>query len=316
VDLSSYRYQIEQREATSIIAQLGCPFSCGFCGGRYSKSLRLIRTRSIESIVAELEWLYRQYGYTAFMFYDDELNVNKQMVALMNAICELQDRLGVDFRLRGFVKSELFNVEQADAMLRAGFRWLLCGYEAADPRILTNINKKATLDDNTRCVELAQRVGLKVKALMSVGHPGEDERSIEAVAQWLAQVGVDDFDCTVITTYPGTPYYDLAEPHAEKNGVWTFTVPKTGDRLHAYEVDYTETADYYKGDPNDGYRAFVFTDYLSSDQIVRMRDWVERETRAKLGISFNPSRAAKRYDHSMGQGLPDFIVRQSREPRE
>ena len=49
-------------------------------------------------------------------------------------------------------------------------------------------------------------------------------------------------------------------PHASLPDVWTYTHPKTGDRLHAREVDYTVCADYYKGDPNGGYRSFVFTD--------------------------------------------------------
>ena len=83
------------------------------------------------------------------MFYDDELNVSKNMVELMDGLSDLQSRLGVEFRLRGFVKAELFNEAQAATMYRAGFRWLLCGFEARIARILDNINKHATLDDNT-----------------------------------------------------------------------------------------------------------------------------------------------------------------------
>src|SRR5262249_3777448 len=160
---------IEGKRATSLIAQLGCPFECGFCGGRASPMLRRARIRSSGAVVAELEHLYRSFGYTGFMFYDDELNVNKNFVELMDAVTDLQDRLGAEFRLRGFMKAELFTPEQAAAMYRAGFRWLLTGFEAANERILTNINKKATLEDNTRCVETAQAAGLKVKALMSIG---------------------------------------------------------------------------------------------------------------------------------------------------
>jgi len=141
VDMASYKYSIEGYNATSLIAQLGCPFSCGFCGGRNSKALRVIRTRTTASVLTELEYLYTTYGYTGFMFYDDELNVNKGFVDMLNRIAALQERLGVEFRLRGFVKSELFNTEQAVAMYRAGFRWLLCGFEAANPRILINIDK-------------------------------------------------------------------------------------------------------------------------------------------------------------------------------
>jgi radical SAM superfamily enzyme YgiQ (UPF0313 family) len=311
VDLGSYHYSIEGRNATSLIAQLGCPFNCGFCGGRNSKSLRLIRNRSTASIVAEVERLHKTYGYTGFMFYDDELNVSKSMVELMNGLSDLQSRLGVDFRLRGFVKAELFDEAQAATMYRAGFRWLLCGFEAANARILENINKKATLADNTKCVEIAKRRGLKVKALMSCGHPGEHEGSIADIKDWLIANEVDEFDCTIITTYPGTPYYDLAVPHASEPNVWTYTQPKTGDRLHAIDVDYTVRADYYKGDPNGGYHAFVYTDHLSSESIVALRTQVEKEVRAKLNIPINQSAAALRYEHSMGQGLPDFIHRVS-----
>ena len=213
VDIESYRYTIEGFQATSLIAQLGCPFSCGFCGGRNSKSLRIIRTRTTASVISEIEFLHRTYGYTGFMFYDDELNVSKTMVELMNALSDLQKSLGVEFRLRGFVKSELFNDTQAEAMYRAGFRWLLCGFEGANARILQNIQKRATVEENSRAVEIAKRHGLKVKALMSIGHPGESEKTALDIRDWLIESKVDDFDCTVITTYPGTPYYDEAVPH-------------------------------------------------------------------------------------------------------
>jgi anaerobic magnesium-protoporphyrin IX monomethyl ester cyclase len=311
VDMDSYHYEIEGRRATSAIFQLGCPFGCNFCGGRNAKSLRLIRTRSTESIVAEIEHLHRTYGVTGLMAYDDELNVNPKIVELMNAIADLQAQLGVEFRLRGFVKSELFTDEQAAAMRRAGFRWILCGFEAANPRILENINKRATLEDNERVVEICRRHGLKIKALMSVGHAGESEETILDVRDWLLRVRPDDFDCTVITVFPGTPYYDEAVPSPDREGVWTFTAKKTGDRLHSFDVDYAQTSEYYKGVPGS-YESFVFTDYLDQASIVRLRDEVENSVRAKLGIPFNAESAARRYEHSMGQSqLPAFVLRTS-----
>jgi radical SAM superfamily enzyme YgiQ (UPF0313 family) len=312
VDVGSYNYTIDGCRATSLIAQLGCPFGCGFCGGRNSKTLRMIRTRTTQSIVREVAMLHRNYGFNGFMFYDDELNVNKSMIELMNAIADLQSEVGAEFRLRGFVKAELFTDEQAEAMYRAGFRWILCGFEAASPRILENINKKATIEDNMRVLEIARRHGLKVKALMSVGHPGESEESVTAVRDWLLEARPDDFDCTVITTYPGTPYYDEAIPHESMPDVWTYTCKKSGDRLHAYDVDFTKVAEYYKGDPEGGYHSYVFTDHLSGEKLVKLRNWVESSVREKLNIPFNPGKPALRYEHSMGQSdLPHFILRKS-----
>lgn len=312
LDVESYHYGIEGRPSTSLIAQLGCPYQCTFCGGRNSPMLRRIRMRSTASIVAEVESLHRRWGYTGFMFYDDELNVSKSMVELMDAIADLQKRLGVEFRLRGFVKSNLFTEEQARAMRRAGFRWLLCGFEAASPRILENINKRATLEDNTRVMEIAHANGLKVKALMSIGHAGETEESVRSVRDWLIDVKPADFDCTIISTYPGTPYYDEALPHPELDGVWTYTSPRTGDRLHAFDIDYTRTADYYKGAPGGGYVSHVFTDHLTPGRIVELRDQLESEVRETLGIPFNPGAPGVRYEHAMGMSeLPPFILRRT-----
>lgn len=307
VDVSTYQYSIDGTRALSMIAQLGCPFGCGFCGGRMSPSLRRVRTRSSEHIVREMVQLYRTYGISGFMLYDDELNVNPKIVSLMSLIADAQQNLGVEFRLRGFIKAELFTDEQAAAMYEAGFRWILVGFESGHPRILENIQKKATRDENSRCMDIARRHNLKVKALMSVGHPGESEETIQATRDWMIEVRPDDFDATVITTYPGTPYFDEAVETAP--GIWTYTCLKSQDRLHSVEVDYRHVAEYYKGVPGN-YTAFVYTDTLTSPQLVSYRDQLEADVRRTLSIPFNSANPGLHYEHSMGQsGLPASILR-------
>lgn len=305
IDVSSYKYKIEEVPALSLIAQLGCPFGCGFCAGRHSPMLRHIRMRSSDNIVAEMLHMRETYGTRGFMFYDDELNVNRGLVDLMEKIAGTGD----DWRLRGFVKAELFTDEQAQAMARAGFRWILVGFESGSPRILENIQKRATQEDNSRCMAVARKHGLKVKALMSLGHPGESDKTVSETEAWLLDEKPDDFDVTVITPYPGSPYYDDAEDRGD--GVFTYSA-RNGDRLHQFELDYAAVADYYKGSPDDGYISHVFTDCLSSAAIVRRRDALEADLRHVLGIAFNPASVSVAYEHSMGQtALPPRILRAS-----
>jgi anaerobic magnesium-protoporphyrin IX monomethyl ester cyclase len=294
VDMDSYHYEIEGHKATSIVAQLGCPFGCNFCGGRLSPMLRKIRLRSTESILAELAFLYETYGYTGFMFYDDELNVNPKLIELLRGIYELQVRLRVTFRLRGFVKAELFTTEQAEWMYIAGFRWLLCGFESGSETILRNIEKKATKADNTRMLVTAHASGIKVKALMSLGHPGESRETIRDTRHWLLEERPDDFDATVITVYPGTPYYDSALETAA--GEWCFTT--RGDNLYHQDLDFTVEQAFYKGIPGE-YRSFVWTDFLSSKELVQERDGLEEEVRRVLHLPY-PGQQTQ-FDQSMGQ---------------
>ena len=269
-----------------------CPFACGFCCGRSIPFYRHVKYRQHEDVIAEIRHLYLRYGFTGFMFYDDEMNVNPKMIQFMGMLEDLQAELGVEFRFRGFVKAGIFTQAHATAMYGAGFRWLLCGFEGADPKLLLNINKKATVEDNTEMVEFAKKAGMKVKALMSIGHPGESPASVRAVEDWLIDVEPEDFDLTVITPYPGSPYYDKAQKVGD---VWRYET--NGDALYMDEVDYTVESDFYKG-MQGAYISHVYTDHLSRAEIVWARDAVESSVRAKLDI---PYPGLNQFDHSMGQ---------------
>jgi anaerobic magnesium-protoporphyrin IX monomethyl ester cyclase len=296
IDLESYHYQIDNVRTQSMIAQLGCPFGCVFCGGRRSPFLRRVRTRSTLAVIKEIAHLYEEYGTRGFMFLDDELNVNKNYMELLGAIIGLQAMYGVEFRLRGLLKSELVTDGMASAMYMAGFRQVLIGFESGSDRILRNIQKHATVEQNSRCVDILGRHGIRVKALMSFGHAGESIETVEATRDWLLEVRPDDFDVTIITVYPGTPYYDDAVE--EPAGVWTYTAAN-GDRLYQKDVDQRATVNFYKGVPYS-YQSFVWTDQVSSEDLVRYRDDVESDVRSRLGIPFPSAAAELNYEHSMG----------------
>lgn len=328
IDLESYDFKIDGVRASSIIAQLGCPFECGFCAGRNSPTLRHIRTRGTEAIVEEMVHMYQNFGIRGFMFYDDEQNlIHKEFIELLEAIIKAQRDLGVEWRLRGNVKSQLFNEAQAEAMYEAGYRKVLIGFESGSPRILHNIRKRATQEENTRCLEYAHKYHLEVKALMSIGHPGESTETINESRKWLFDTKPSEADFTIITPYPGSPYYDDALPTGEtREGRETFVYTcrdkyngkEIPDRLYQVELDYVTESDYYKGDPNALVISHVWTDHLSPEELVAERNQLETEIRGKLGIAYHRRNApidaeAVNYGHSMGQTpiLPSRMLRTS-----
>jgi hypothetical protein len=67
---------------------------------------------------------------------------------------------------------------------------------------------------------------------------------------------------------------------------------------------------YYKGKPGD-YRSYVWTDFLTAERLVELRDMVEQEVREKLAIPYNAGTAALRYDHSIGMNLPPHILKKT-----
>jgi len=281
IDLNSYHYYIDGERTTSLISQMGCPFGCNFCGGRLTKTFRQIRTRSIKSVMKEIDFIYTTYGYKGFMFYDDELNVNSTaFLSLLTHLIDYQKAHNVKFKLRGFVRSDLLTQKQADKMIEAGFEWLLVGFESGSNRILKNMNKKTTVDINTKCCEIARKSGLKIKALMSIGHSGESFESIKETEEWIEKINPDEVDFTIISVYPGTPYFDYSE-WIVKEKAWRFTSNEQPEELlFSDDIDFSEESAFYKGKLGE-YKSFVYTNFLTRENLVNERDRLEIKFRRR-----------------------------------
>jgi len=301
IDVDSYKFTINGVRGLSLISQLGCPFNCGFCSGRNSPTFRKIRNRSVDNIIKEIDFLYKTYDVKAFMFYDDELNLNSSIYSLLKELIKYQQQHNVEFLLRGCIKSELFNETQSDLMSKAGFKKLLVGFESGSDKILKNINKKATKAENTRCIEIAKKYGIGIKALMSIGHPGESNETIQETYDWLLSSKPDEFDVTIITVIPGSKYYD--DSVMVEEGIWKYTT--NGDILYSVEVDNFTQYEYYKGIPGN-YNSFVYTDYITREKLVESRDWLEKSVLEHLNIQKVLNTNSSLYEHSMGQ-MPNFV---------
>ena len=130
---------------------------------------------------------------------------------------------------------------------------------------------------------------------MSLGHPGESDKTCEDTYNWLLKMKPDYFDVSIITTQPGSFYYDNSI--LTDNG-WMYKCPN-GDVLYSDDLDYSVISDFYKGMIGK-YTSHVFTDYLTADNLVKWRDYIETNIRSKLNISY-PTKKEISYDKSMGQ---------------
>ena len=183
-----------------------------------------------------------------------------------------QNKNGVSFNLRGFTRSDLLTNEQAKLMLEAGFKWLLVGFESGSNIILRNMNKGCNVDKNTNCFEIARKHGLKVKALMSVGHPGESYKTVEETIDWLQKVKPDETDTTIISVYPGSNYFNKS---IKINDDFLKYTNEFNDSLYIRNIDFLKDSNFYKSKIGS-YVSFVHTDYLSPNDLVKCRDEIEK----------------------------------------
>ena len=305
IDMDSYRYSVGGVKGTSMMLSQGCPYQCSFCSGRLVPYYRRVRSRNIDDVILEMEHLVAHYGIKAVMAFDDEVNLLNEPLL---EFCQKVKPLGMKFR--AFVKANLFNDVQAQAMAEAGFVDVCTGVEAGDDRILGVIDKQTTREINKRFVDLCRKYGMRSKAFTSIGHPGESYESVMRLKDWLLWARPDDFDTTCITVYPGTPLW----ANRERVGVTERGVPicryvkrsrrpeKDGATLFFEEIDYSKEAAFYKGKPHE-YVSFVWTPDLSKEDLVGLRDQVEEDVRKELGIPYPLRFSGDQFEHSMGQGV-------------
>jgi radical SAM superfamily enzyme YgiQ (UPF0313 family) len=304
IDMDTYKFSMNGVKGTSMMLSQGCPYNCSFCCGRTVPYYRRVRVRNIDDVVAEMRALQETYGIQAVMAFDDEVNLLNEPLL---EFCQKIRPLGMKFR--AFVKANLFNDVQAEAMANAGFVEVCTGVESGDNRILGIIDKQTTRDINKRFVHLARKHGMRAKAFCSLGHPGETSESCDNLKSWIIEAEPDDFDVTVITIYPGTPIWEGKQYVGEKDGHPIYQYVKAsrkpqedGATLFFTGVDYSKEFAFYKGRPHE-YVSHVWTPDLSKDDLVRHRDQIEDDARKALGIPYPKRHSGDQYEHSMGQGL-------------
>lgn len=257
IDIKKYHYQIDGVPATSIITQRGCPYQCAFCC--HWQGYRKVRFRSPENVVAEIEYLKKFHGYHAFMFWDDEFNLNRNRTI---ELCEALKPMKVKWRC--FIRADLFDAELADTMNDGGCVEVGCGVESGSQRILNNINKQVTVEQTSRARKIAKVAGIRFKAFLMIANSGDDEETVEETRDWLRKNEPDDFDITINTPYPGSPEWE----HPEN---YDLIFDKNQLKQRFYE------GLFYKGPQESPVR----TKALSEERIVQLRDEIEDEFHRK-----------------------------------
>ena len=223
-----------------IMAGRGCPYRCAFCAQTQHK----VQMRAPQSIADEMLNL----GTMDAIFYDDSLTASRPWFI---ELCRAIRGMGLaNMRLRCSTRADKIDDEIASTMARSGFSEVCIGVESGSQKILDTVRKGTTVDENTDAVWILQRYGIKVKAFLMVGLPGETRETIEATRRWIEDALPDSFGVYIFNPLPGCDIYD----HPEK-----------------YDIGFTRgnfSHSFYGGRRGD-IESMVSTSSLTSDEITR-----------------------------------------------
>jgi radical SAM superfamily enzyme YgiQ (UPF0313 family) len=230
----------------------GCPYNCAFC----SRVTKKFRKASAKYVIKEIEHLHDTYGFEAFMIFDDVFIASGRRT---KAIAEHFD--GSGFLFRCFARSNLINKGSARLMKKMGVVEVGIGVESGNSEILRRNLKGTSPEGNLKAFRILQEEGIRTKAFLIVGLPGESESSVADTEGWIRQARPDDIDFTVFQPLPGSPIFERPE-------MWDI------------KFEYNSKPMWYKGIPGQ-YQSTVSTEALSSERIVEIRDELEARYKKK-----------------------------------
>jgi len=238
-----------------IMLSRGCPFSCFFCAVTQKK----LQYRSGASAKMELEYLKCKYRIRGFAIVDDNFVVNKRAV---RDVCESIGNLGL--RWSALSRVDTINYELLEAMKDAGCIELKFGIESGSERILQAMGKNISCNQIRQAVTLASSIGIRVKAFLVHGFPGENIESTKETISLLKEIGhmIDRISLFRFVPLPGSHVFRNAR-------VYRLNLPgciEEWEKFHIYNNNY-----HWWGDKND-FRQVESSSYEELEEFVE-KNW-------------------------------------------
>ena len=250
--------KVSNEDATPILTSRGCPYNCTHCP---SKNIwhKLIRYRSADNVVDEIEECVNKYGLKEFNFFDDTFTINKKRVI---DICNKIKERELNIYWICFSRTNTIDDELVQHLKSAGCRKISLGLESGDQRILDLMRKKTTIEMGRKAVQAIRKYGIPVHASFMFGNVGETETSIRRTIDFAVSLDLDNATFFTTTPFPGTDLFDIAKEmgNITEDTPWSRFAPLTNtspilvqDKLTADELVYWQKRAFRKFYLNPGY---------------------------------------------------------------
>jgi len=214
--IHQYSYTINGIPATNLITSRSCVGKCSFCAALNHK----LRMQTSIKTCDEIFHIHNKYGYKAFMIFDDVFVASKSRLKEIVTIME-----PYKFIFRCFSRANMLTKEVCELLKRMNVVEVGVGIESGSNKILKTNMKGSSVEINTKAVFNLREAGIRIKAFMIVGLPGETEKTIEETRQWLTITSPDDVDISILQPMPGSDIYKNPEKYNltinySKDDIW------------------------------------------------------------------------------------------------
>ncbi len=196
-----------------IQTQRGCPFKCSNCttfihGTKY-------RTRSIESVLTEIEWLIKDFKAKELHFWDDNFTLDANRVKIL---CEkiIRKNLKIRMTLPNGIRADVNDPEMFRLMRHAGFYYVNLAIESADQSVINKLGKRLDLTKVNETLDSLIKYDFRVGLLFMMGMPFDTKESLVKTVEFASATKAHHAHFFVVTPFPGTELYEIVKKNSEK----------------------------------------------------------------------------------------------------
>lgn len=210
---------VRQRPFAPIMVSRGCPYQCTFCGGGNVTGKKM-RSRSLGQVIAEIEFLRRNYGVRELHIEDDNFTFDREFV---QGFCGelLKKKMGLSWTMPNGVRLNTLDKETLALMRRAGCYLIIVGIESGSPRILSHMKKGLTVGLIEEKVRLIKEAGIAVHGFFMLGYPQETMEDITMTLQLALRLELIGAHFSNFHPLPGT---EIARQLSEAGALGAFNL--------------------------------------------------------------------------------------------
>jgi len=195
-----------RRELTTIFTSRACPFNCIFCHHLFGKQFR---ARSPESVLEEIELLYREHGIRELHVIDDCFNFQpERAMTILEGV--LQKGLDLKFAFPNGIRGDRVPAELLALMVRAGVYKVNFGIESGSPRLQKLIKKGLDLDRIRDGIERTAARRIFTHGFFMLGFPGETRSEMKETIEFACRSRLHTAGFALLTPFPGTEVHRMA----------------------------------------------------------------------------------------------------------
>ncbi len=209
-----YDYQCPWMEIQPVFimnTSRGCPFSCTFCsvGSIWGKQYTYF---GADRIIAEIEYLMKEYGARGIYFREDNFTLNLKRT---ENFCESLIRKNIDVSWACETRVSNLSEDLIRLMRAAGCKAVYLGVESGSQKVLNELNKGITIEEIENTVRSCKKYGVKTYCSLIVGTPGENYEDYQLTKDLMDRLKPYTYGFNVFVGIPNSPLHEhILESHS------------------------------------------------------------------------------------------------------